>query len=131
MPNVRVEKVDIQKPTALAISENGFFMAIGFDRGSVSLYRGDISRDRSKNLKTYSIGSSPITGIAFKQHGKTVQMFVCSDTGVVVYSLQTKDKEVKTILDKTVAMRRCSALQAPPQGAGETHFMVGCDDVSF
>lgn len=48
IPCVRSEKILLQKPTAIAISENGNYFAIGFDRGSVSLYRGDISRDRSK-----------------------------------------------------------------------------------
>lgn len=130
MPYVRVEKIVLQKPTAIAISENGHYFAIGFDRGSVSLYRGDISRDRSKNLKTISVGSTSITGIAFKQHGKTVQMFVCSDSGVVVYNLQSKDREIKTVLDKTVAPTRCCALQTAHE-SNETHFMVGKDDVCY
>lgn len=130
MPSVHVDKTVLKEPTSIAVSENGYYMAIGFDRGSVSLYRGDISRDRKKNLKTISTGSAPITGIAFKQHGKTAQMFVCSDSGVIVYSLPNKDKEIKTVLDKKAAERRCCALQAAPHGSSETHFMVGCDDVS-
>lgn len=105
-------------------------MAIGFDRGSISLYRGDISRDRKKNLKTISVGTTPISGIAFKQQAKTVHMFVCSDSGVFVYNLQNKDKEYKTVLDKMNAAARCCALQTA-QGINEAHFMVGRDDVSF
>lgn len=105
------------------------FMAIGFDRGSISLYRGDISRDRSKVLKTISGGISQITGIVFKTYGKTVQMFVCSDSGVLVYNLQHKDKEVKTVLDKSNSPIRCCALQTT-QISSEAHFMVGRDDVS-
>lgn len=128
-PCLRTEKIALQKPTAIGVSENGHYMAIGFDRGSISLYCGDISRDRAKTLKTISAGITPITGIAFKQHNKNVQMFVCSDSGVVVYNLQSKDKEQKTVLDKTVAATRCSALQTA-QGSNETHFMVGRDDVS-
>lgn len=53
-----------------AVTENGQFLAIGFDRGGISLYRGDIGRDRSKTLKTLSSGTSAITGIAFKQLSK-------------------------------------------------------------
>lgn len=130
MPCVRTEKIVLQNPTAIAVSENGHYFAIGFDRGSISLYRGDISRDRSKNLKTISVGTTPITGIAFKQHAKSVQMFVCSDLGVVVYNLQNKDREMKTELDKTPSPSRCCALQAA-HGLNETHFMVGKDDVCF
>ena len=45
-------------------------MAIGFERGNISLYRGDISRDRSKTLKQLIAGTSQITGIAFKHTSK-------------------------------------------------------------
>lgn len=127
---IRSERIILQKPTAIAVSENGHYFAIGFDRGNISLYRGDISRDRTKNLKNISVGTTPITGIAFKQHAKSIQMFVCSDSGVVVYNLQHKDREVKTDLDKSAEASRCCALQAA-HGINETHFMVGKDDVSF
>lgn len=129
VPCVREEKIVLQRPTAIAVSENGHYFAIGFDSGSISLYRGDISRDRSKNLKYLSFGSSPITGIAFKQYAKIVYMFVCSDAGVNVYNLQIKDREIKTVLDRTVAERRSCALQTAYEST-ETHFMVGMDDVS-
>lgn len=128
IPCVRTEKILLQKPTAIAVSESGNYFAIGFDRGSVSLYRGDISRDRSKNVKTIAAGSTQITGIAFKQHPKSIQMFVCSDSGVVVYNLQNKDREVKTVLDKSISPSRCCALQTA-HAFNEANFMVGKDDV--
>lgn len=118
----------LQKPTAIAVSENGNYFAIGFDRGNVSLYRGDISRDRSKNIKSIMAGSTQISGIAFKQHAKSMQMFVCSDSGVVVYTIQNKDREVKTVLDKSVSPARCCAIQTA-YASNETNFMVGRDDV--
>lgn len=130
MPCVRTEKTILQNPTAIAVSENGHYFAIGFDRGTISLYRGDISRDRTKTLKSISAGTTAITGIAFKQQGKTVQMFVCSDSGVIVFNLQHKDREVKTVLDKTVAPTRCCELQTA-HGTSETHFMVGRDDAVY
>lgn len=128
IPCIRTEKILLQQPTAIAISENGNYFAIGFDRGSVSLYRGDISRDRSKNVKTIATGDSQITGLAFKQHAKSIQMFVCSGTGVVVYNLQNKDREAKTVLDKSVSPIRCCALQTS-HAFNEANFMVGKDDV--
>lgn len=128
---LRTVRTALQKPTALGVSENGQFMAIGFDRGSISLYRGDISRDRSKNVKTLSGGISAITGIQFEQCGKIVQMFVCSDSGVLVYNLQHKDKETKIVLDdEACEPARCCALQKSSVGLSETHFMVGRDDVN-
>ncbi|KAJ6646297.1 Vacuolar protein sorting-associated protein 11 like [Pseudolycoriella hygida] len=128
---LRTVRTALQKPTALGVSENGQFLAIGFDRGSISLYRGDISRDRSKNMKTLSGGISAITGIQFKQCGKVVQMFVCSDSGVLVYNLEHKDKEPKIVLDKTCEPTRCCALQKSSIGLSETHFMVGRDDAVY
>lgn len=123
----------MQKPTALAVAENGQYMAIGFDRGSISLYSGDISKDRSKTLKTLSCGIASVTGIAFKAQSKVMQMFVCSDTGVVVFNLLGKDKETKMVLDKEPsAPTGCSGMQTIGGTAisgGEAHFMVGRDDV--
>lgn len=130
IPCLRTVKTALQKPTALAISDNDMFMAIGFDRGGISLYRGEISRDRSKVVKTISGGTAAISGIAFKAQGKIVQMFVCSDSGVLVYNLQHKDKEVKTVLDKNCSAIRCCALQTT-QSSSESHFMVGRDDVNI
>lgn len=125
---LRTTKILLQKPTTLAVSDNGQYLAIGFDRGSISVYRGDICKDRSKTHKTLSAGISPITGIAFKQCGKIFQMFVCSDSGVLVYNLQNKDKEIKTTLDKTCEPTRCCALQT---SSNDAHFMVGRDDVKI
>lgn len=128
---LRTVKIALQKPTAVAVSENGQHLAIGFDRGSISLYRGDISKDRSKTHKTLSAGISPITGIAFNQCGKICQMFICSDSGVLVYNVQSKDKELKTALDKTCAPTRCCTLQNSSSTSADAHFMVGRDDVSL
>lgn len=123
IPCVRTEKILLQKPTAIAISENDHYFAIGFDRGSVSLYKGDISRDRSKNVKTIAAGDSQITGLAFKHK----LMFVCSNSGVLVYNLY-KDRDAKIVLDKSVSPIRCCALQTS-HTFNEANFMVGKDDV--
>lgn len=129
-PCLRTVKTALQNPSALGISENGLYMAIGYDRGSISLYHGDISRDRSKTLTSLSVGTSRITGIAFTYSGKNSQMFVCSDSGVLVYVLQNRDKENKILLDNVSAKRRCCALQRG-QGTMESNFMVGRDDAVY
>lgn len=129
IPCLRTVKTALQKPTAIAIAENGIYLAIGFDRGTVSLYRGDISRDRSKVQKTISCGTMAILGIAFKQYAKAIQMFVCTESHVLVFDLQHKDKEIKTTLDSNETPVRCCALQST-QITSDAHFMVGRDDVS-
>lgn len=104
-------------------------MAIGFNLGSIALYRGDIGRERSKNYKSLSAGATKITGISFNTLGKIVQMYVCSDSGVLVYQLQSRDRENKIVLDTVCAPTRCCAIQQA-NGLIESTFMVGRDDVS-
>lgn len=117
------------KPTCLAVAENCQFMAIGFDRGSISLYRTDIRNVRAKNNQTLLCGIAPITGIAYKQSNKYTQMFVCSDSGVLVYNLQSKDKLIKIVLDKEPGIRRCCAMRTT-QYSNDAYFTVAQDDVS-
>ncbi|XP_059608812.1 vacuolar protein sorting-associated protein 11 homolog [Phlebotomus argentipes] len=127
---VRTMKIALQKPTALGVSDGGQYMAIGFDRGSISLYRGDIARDRSKTMKSLSGGSAAITGIAFRTVSKIAQMFICSDSGVILYNLHSRDKEIKVVLDSMPAPIRCCVLQTG-HSSGEAHFMVGKDDAVY
>ncbi len=103
-------------------------MAIGFDRGNVTFYKGDIARDRTKTLKTLTFGIAAIRGIEFKHSGKNTLMFICSDSGVYLYTIQGRDKEFKSVLDNVASPTTCCALQT---GHNEGHFMVGRDDVSI
>lgn len=125
---LRTVRTMISMPSALAVSEGGQFMAIGFAKGNISLYRGDISRDRSKTLKQLTAGTASITGIAFKHFNKITQMFVCSDSGVYLYNLQSRDKELRINLDTMQSPVGCCALQT---GHNEGHFMVGRDDAVY
>lgn len=128
MQCLRSVKVMNPRPCALGVSENGLFMAIGFQRGNISLYRGDISRDRSKTLKPLVAGTHPIVGIAFKHHDRATYMYVCSDSGVTVFNILSKDRETKLELDHDITELRCCELQ---MGHSETHFMIGRDDAVY
>ncbi|XP_050072168.1 vacuolar protein sorting-associated protein 11 homolog [Anopheles maculipalpis] len=125
---LRTVRTMVSVPTALAVSEGGQFMAIGFAQGNISLYRGDISRDRSKTLKQLTAGTSDIVGIAFKHCHKHTQMFVCSSSGVYLYNLHSRDKEIRVILATIKKPVGCCALQT---GHNEGHFMVGLDDAVY
>ncbi|GAB0087828.1 Vacuolar protein sorting-associated protein 11 homolog [Sergentomyia squamirostris] len=127
---VRNVKIALQKPTALGVSDGGQYMAIGFDKGSISLYRGDIARDRTKTMKTLSGGSTAITGIAFKMVSKIAHMYVCSDSGVIMFNLHSRDKETRVVLDSMQKPIRCCILQTG-QNVGDGHFMVGKDDAVY
>ncbi|XP_053681436.1 vacuolar protein sorting-associated protein 11 homolog [Anopheles nili] len=125
---LRTVRTMVSVPTALAVSEGGQFMAIGFAQGNISLYRGDISRDRSKTLKQLTAGTSDIAGIAFKHCHKHTQMFVCSNSGVYLYNLHSRDKEIRVILATMKKPVCCCALQT---GHNEGHFMVGLEDAVY
>ncbi|XP_055374112.1 vacuolar protein sorting-associated protein 11 homolog [Condylostylus longicornis] len=121
----------LQKPTALAVTDNGQIMAIGYELGYISLYRGDIGRDNTKILKKFKCSKSAIVGIAFQLQEKNINMFVCSDTCIVVYNLKSKDKEIKTVLDENCSPTRCYALQNHPETGNELSFIVGRDDAIY
>lgn len=128
---LRATKIALQTPTALDVSENGQLMAIGFQGGSVSLYKGDIGRDRTKNCKSLSGGLSSITGLAFKTTGKVTLLYVCTKLDVLVYNIQGRDREVRILLQTDVKDKpspiRCSALQS----SGMRSFLVGRDSAIY
>ncbi|XP_060804733.1 vacuolar protein sorting-associated protein 11 homolog [Amyelois transitella] len=71
--------------TALAVHENKNLIAVGFQDGSVSIFRGNIARQRSAEMKTLpDTGSSQITGLAFKGADK---LFIVSRGSVRAQSL--------------------------------------------
>ncbi|XP_048481068.1 vacuolar protein sorting-associated protein 11 homolog isoform X1 [Plutella xylostella] len=91
--------------TALAVHQNKNLMAVGFQDGSVSLFRGDITRQRSGKMKTLTdTGSSPITGLFFQG---TDKLFIVSAGTVSVYS---GDSERCATLDRMGAVRGCGVL---------------------
>lgn len=102
-------------------------LAVGFVDGSLILYRGDITRDRSSRQKVLKDGSSPITGLSFKSMANQTYLFVASTSAVVLYNITHKDKEHKVSLDNYGSAFKCSVLAESLQ---DGHFMVGRKDVS-
>ncbi|XP_031570001.1 vacuolar protein sorting-associated protein 11 homolog [Actinia tenebrosa] len=99
------------KPVAvscLAVLENLTQMAIGFDDGSVVVYRGDITRDRHSKQRMIHQDKHPVTGLSYRQTtGSTILFVVTTDT-VISYNLSSKD--FKEVLDTHGCSLRCSAL---------------------
>ncbi|NP_001120879.1 vacuolar protein sorting-associated protein 11 homolog [Xenopus tropicalis] len=105
------------KPTVVScitVHENLNFMAIGFADGSVVLTKGDITRDRHSKTQILQEGSYPVTGMAFRQTGKTTHLFVVTTENVRSYELTQKDYPY-TELDSHGCGLRCSALSDPSQ----------------
>lgn len=129
---LRSSKIALQTPTALDISENGQLMAIGFLGGGVSLYKGDLNRDRSKSCKSLSGGLTAVTGLAFKTSGKVTLLYVCTKSDVLVYNIQSsRDRETRIVLQQDSKDKpspiRCSTLQA----SGNRSFLVGRDSAIY
>ncbi|XP_037003203.1 vacuolar protein sorting-associated protein 11 homolog isoform X3 [Artibeus jamaicensis] len=68
--------------SCLTVHENLNFMAIGFTDGSVTLNKGDITRDRHSKTQILHKGNYPVTGLAFRQAGKTTHLFVVTTENV-------------------------------------------------
>lgn len=54
------------------------FYYAGFTDGSVVLTKGDITRDRHSKTLTLHEGTSPVTGLAFRQVAKVTHLFVAT-----------------------------------------------------
>lgn len=94
--------------------------------GSLILYRGDITRDRSSRMKVLKDGNSPITGLSFKSTANNTILFVATTTSIFLYNITHKDKENKITLDNAGAAYKCNVLAESLQ---DGHFMIGRNDV--
>ncbi|XP_036601133.1 vacuolar protein sorting-associated protein 11 homolog [Trichosurus vulpecula] len=113
--------------SCLTVHENLNFMAIGFTDGSVTLNKGDITRDRHSKTQILHKGSYPVTGLAFRQAGKTTHLFVVTTENVQSYSLSGKDYP-RIELDTHGCGLRCSALSDPSQ---DLQFIVAGDECVY
>ncbi|XP_045478377.1 vacuolar protein sorting-associated protein 11 homolog [Harmonia axyridis] len=114
--------------SALCVHENLQLMALGFIDGSLMLYRGDITRERSSKQKLLRDASSAVTGLAFKTTSTSNYLFLATDSSVIVYNITQKDKEEKVHLDNIGCAKRCCVLAESIQ---ESHFMVGRNDAVY
>ena len=60
----------------LFLVSDGCCFLTGFTDGSVVLTKGDITRDRHSKTLTLHEGTSPVTGLAFRQLAKVTYLFV-------------------------------------------------------
>ncbi|CAH1993182.1 unnamed protein product [Acanthoscelides obtectus] len=114
--------------SALCVHDNQQLMAVGFIEGSLILYRGDITRDRSSKQKILKTSGSVVTGLAFKSNSSNMFLYVATETSVIVYNITQKDKEQKYQLDNIGCAKQCSVLADSVQ---ESHFMIGRQDAIY
>ncbi|XP_036923457.1 vacuolar protein sorting-associated protein 11 homolog isoform X1 [Sturnira hondurensis] len=113
--------------SCLTVHENLNFMAIGFTDGSVTLNKGDITRDRHSKTQILHKGNYPVTGLAFRQAGKTTHLFVVTTENVQSYIVSGKDCP-RVELDTHGCGLRCSALSDPSQ---DLQFIVAGDECVY
>ncbi|XP_036179944.1 vacuolar protein sorting-associated protein 11 homolog isoform X1 [Myotis myotis] len=113
--------------SCLTVHENLNFMAIGFTDGSVTLNKGDITRDRHSKTQILHKGNYPVTGLAFRQAGKNTHLFVVTTENVQSYIVSGKDCP-RVELDTHGCGLRCSALSDPSQ---DLQFIVAGDECVY
>ncbi|CAI9739698.1 sorting-associated 11 homolog [Octopus vulgaris] len=86
--------------TCLTVHENLNWMAIGFECGSVVLYKGDVTRDRHSKFRVVYENQRPITGLGFRISGKNIILFVVTETSVVSISITSKDQRFYQLIEK-------------------------------
>ncbi|XP_065653424.1 vacuolar protein sorting-associated protein 11 homolog [Hydra vulgaris] len=110
--------------TCLSVHENLTQMAVGFDDGTVVVFKGDIMNSRSSKQRTIHMDKYPITGLAYKQYGNSVILFVTTTKCVFSYNVTSSDK--KEILEEDFgASFDCSAIN---DASTENQFVVATDD---
>ncbi|XP_043936877.1 vacuolar protein sorting-associated protein 11 homolog [Protopterus annectens] len=113
--------------SCLTVHENLNFMAIGFADGSVVLLKGDITRDRHSKTQVLHEGVYPVTGLAFRQAGKTTHLFIATTGNVQSYNLSVKDYQRVDLANSGCSLR-CSAISDPSQ---DTQFIVAGDECVY
>ncbi|CAK9817084.1 Vacuolar protein sorting-associated protein 11 homolog [Anthophora quadrimaculata] len=114
--------------TALCVHTYLTLMAVGFDDGSIMLYRGDLTRERKNKIKVLKDTNESITGLAIRSTSKQNHLFVATPNSVFLYNITIKDKEFKFPLDIIGCARNCSILADSMQ---DNHFMIGHPDAIY
>ncbi|GAB6019030.1 Vacuolar protein sorting-associated protein 11 [Chamberlinius hualienensis] len=98
--------------TTLAVNDSLTAMAVGFENGSVIIFKGDVTRDGSRHNKAKVIheGRHPITGLHFRNTAKQNHLFVVTSNDCYSYNLSAKEKEHKFQLDDIGCPVKCTTL---------------------
>ncbi|GLV44930.1 Vacuolar protein sorting 11 [Carabus blaptoides fortunei] len=112
----------------LCVHDGLQLLAVGFVDGSLILYRGDITRDRSTRQKVLRDGTASITGLSFKSTANSTLLFVSTSSSVFIYNITNKDKEQKIPLDILGCSPKCSVIAESLQ---DGHFMVGRNEAVY
>jgi len=76
--------------TCLAVHEGLQHMVLGFQDGTIVLFKGDVTKDRHSKPKVIHEDANPITGLGFKQTAKTLVIFAVTHHHMMSFTLGLK-----------------------------------------
>ncbi|KAJ8020828.1 Vacuolar protein sorting-associated protein 11-like [Holothuria leucospilota] len=113
--------------TALTVSESLNLMAVGYLDGSITLYRGDVMKDRHSKPQSIYQEKSMVTGLAFRHSQYSTTLFVSTETSVISFGITNKGCN-KVVLDLHGCSIGCSVLSDSSQ---ENQFVIGRSDALY
>ncbi|KAK2192568.1 hypothetical protein NP493_28g12051 [Ridgeia piscesae] len=115
------------KVTCLTVHENLNHMAVGFQNGSIVLFKGDVTKERHSKQRVIHEGPHPITGLAFKSQSHSSVLFVSTEHAVMSFTVHTKSKDVTMcVLDSHGCRLRCCT-----DSTLESQFVIGRRDAVY
>eukprot|EP00795_Rhopilema_esculentum_P008547 gene8547-14548_t len=112
--------------TIICVHENLSQMAIGFEDGTVIIVRGDVTRERQARQRLVHQDKYPVTGLAYKQMGSNITLFVTTTETVTSYNVSARDH--KEVLDGFGCDFKCSAISDVSQ---ENQFVIARPDALY
>ncbi|CAG8787311.1 21745_t:CDS:10, partial [Dentiscutata erythropus] len=108
--------------SALAVLENLGQIAVGLANGVVVLIRGDLYRDRYTRQRIIHESDEPVTGLGFREHNKTVILFIVTTSKVLTYVTSSRSSSATVLDDEQGAGLGCAVM------SDTTHEMVVAKD---
>ncbi|RNA18522.1 vacuolar sorting-associated 11 -like protein [Brachionus plicatilis] len=85
----------ISKITALAVHDGNNSVCVGLSSGDVLFYKCDILKYKNEKPRILYTGSSPITGISFKNLGRGMFVFVSTEYLIITITFGNREKDEK------------------------------------
>lgn len=105
-PNLRPLTITLNNPNSkiatLAVNDANNSVCVGLSSGEVLYYKCDILKYKNEKPRVLYTGSSPITGIAFKNLNRGFFIFVSTEYLIITITFGNRDKDEKVFLKKNV-----------------------------
>lgn len=114
--------------TCIAVHENLNYLAVGFENGSVVLYKGDVTKDRHNKSRQIYEGPHAITCLGFKTVTKNTVLFITTQHHVLSINISIKDRDRTTILDQHGCRLKCGVMSDATQ---DHQFVIARQDAVY